>query len=159
MFKNILRRTAPGLESKLWEEAMDIEALWPQAHLALNRIAYLLPIADAVLREEHSAPPSSESLLHAIGLLEAEDQNFRTWSIRHGSLSVQNGLSESSQSVTSQNDYFANSLWNVHRAGRIFLLQTLLTWRTEPFYMMTCSTSRKKCKPFNFTQMRNSQRW
>ena len=126
MIKNLLRRTAPGLESKLWEESIDSEAPWLQANLALNRIARLLPIADSVLREEPSAELFGERLLHAISLLQTEDQKFQDWSIKYGTIPSQNERSGSYDVEVSQRDSFANGSWNVYRAGRIILLQTLL---------------------------------
>lgn len=126
MFKNLLRRTAPGLESKLWEESIDSEAPWSQANLALNRIARLLPIADSVLRGEPSVELSSERLLHAISLLQTEDQNFQDWSIKYGTLPSRNETSGNYDVEASQRDSFANGSWNVYRAGRIVLLQTML---------------------------------
>jgi hypothetical protein len=131
MLKNLIQRKAPGLETELWEESMNSEAPWSQANLAVNRIARLLPVADAVLREDPSVRSSGEHLLHAISLLRTEDHKFLQWSIKFGTMPLHNELSENSDFTISQRDSFANSAWNTYRAGRILLVQTLSSLATR----------------------------
>jgi hypothetical protein len=57
---------------------MGPEATWAQVIFGCNRIARLLPIADAV-RAEPPSTASSHRLLDIIRSIEAEDDKFIKW--------------------------------------------------------------------------------
>jgi hypothetical protein len=44
MFRNLLKRTAPGLETEMVETAMGPEATWAQVIFGCNRIAASSPL-------------------------------------------------------------------------------------------------------------------
>jgi hypothetical protein len=88
MFRNLLKRTAPGPETEMMDAAMDPEATWAQVIFGCNRIARLLPIADEV-RAEPPSTSSSHRLLDIIRSIEAEDDKFMEWISAQTLVSIQ----------------------------------------------------------------------
>ena len=123
MFKNLLRRVAPGSETDMMEAVMDPEVTWCQVIFACNRIARLLPVADSV-RAEALSFASGQRLLQFINSIQAEDGRFVKWISNLPQKFLQNTPARSLDDLRDR--LMITGYVDVYQAARIILLKTLL---------------------------------